>query len=134
MLKNYPISVSQPDAVPAAAVAFLGLPLCPHVHNHLSVSHSIPLATYTWARLMLVFYYCRNSTMPSESVTRFSSVFKTFPTFAPHNNPEPQPLHFKPHLDSAVPLLIPHEGLHHTVTVILQHTDGPHCFCLLTLF
>jgi hypothetical protein len=33
----YSISVSHSGAVLAAAVAFLGLPLCPHVHIHLNI-------------------------------------------------------------------------------------------------
>ena len=37
MLTIYSISVSHSGAVLAAAVAFLGLPLCPHVHIHLSI-------------------------------------------------------------------------------------------------
>ena len=66
--------------------------------------------------------------MPSETVPGFSSVFKIFPTFAftapLYTTRYPRSLHSNPHLDPAVPLLMPQEGLHHTV--ILQLTAGPH--------
>ena len=62
-----------------------------------------------------------SSTMPSESEPRFSTVFKTFPTFPPET----------PHLDPAVPLIMPQEGLHHTV--VLRRAAGPLRLGILTL-
>ena len=51
-----------------------------------------------------------------------------FPTFAfavpPYTTRYPRSLHSNPHLDPAVPLLMPQEGLHQTD--ILQHTAVPH--------